>query len=137
MSQNDNEFRVRIRTGTSERAPVYRANDTSIAFPLIFHFSIYNDDMERVLRESMENDGINRNDSIELDIDGTTVLSEYDLEREEYKAECCICQKKYETGDSVSEIQCKHVFHTECIKEWGKYKQECPQCRERINFFIS
>jgi hypothetical protein len=47
-------------------------------------------------------------------------------------SECTICQDNYELEDSVCTLKCKHVFHRLCIKEWGKYKQECPICRSHI-----
>ena len=42
---------------------------------------------------------------------------------------CCICMSPFKINDIVSELQCAHVFHNECIQEWGKHKQVCPLCR--------
>lgn len=46
--------------------------------------------------------------------------------------ECSICVCEYENTDSISITNCNHIFHTDCIKEWGKYKQECPLCKTNL-----
>ena len=34
-------------------------------------------------------------------------------------------------NDNVTELNCKHTFHTKCIKEWLKeYDYKCPVCRK-------
>ena len=43
--------------------------------------------------------------------------------------ECTICTVEYEKDCMVSITKCNHIFHTDCIKEWAKYKQVCPVCR--------
>ena len=50
--------------------------------------------------------------------------------------QCSICMVAYENEEYISITKCNHIFHTECIKEWGKYKQECPICRVKIEDFI-
>lgn len=43
---------------------------------------------------------------------------------------CSICQlNENQVGVQLS---CNHIFHKECIIEWGKYKQCCPECRKKI-----
>ena len=47
---------------------------------------------------------------------------------------CSICMNEYIKEDWVSIlVKCKHIFHTKCIKEWLKYKKNCPICREELN----
>ena len=29
---------------------------------------------------------------------------------------------------------CNHAFHTSCLENWIKIKQECPTCRRNIDF---
>ena len=64
--------------------------------------------------------------NIKLDIKGTTVDSEMKDEI------CTICVSEYEVGDQITKTKCNHVFHTNCISEWVKYKTECPVCRKSI-----
>lgn len=45
---------------------------------------------------------------------------------------CVICQSNYDTDDDISTLKCSHTFHFDCILECGKYKPECPICRETI-----
>lgn len=45
---------------------------------------------------------------------------------------CSICTDMYEPSEDVSVLNCGHVYHPKCIKEWGKYKQACPLCNTEI-----
>ena len=42
---------------------------------------------------------------------------------------CSICVSKFEVEERITELECKHIFHTNCVSEWVKYKSECPVCR--------
>ena len=44
--------------------------------------------------------------------------------------DCSICTENFKNEDQVSNMECKHLFHKDCIIEWGKYKNTCPICRE-------
>lgn len=46
--------------------------------------------------------------------------------------QCTICLMGYKSRDRVCSLDCKHLFHSKCIKEWGKYKSTCPTCRCNI-----
>ena len=36
-------------------------------------------------------------------------------------------------GDTVLDIECKHIFHSECLTEYlEKYNHICPICRKDI-----
>ncbi|CAA3032849.1 E3 ubiquitin- ligase MBR2-like [Olea europaea subsp. europaea] len=42
---------------------------------------------------------------------------------------CCICQEDYIAGDGIGILDCRHEFHTKCIKQWLKLKNLCPICK--------
>ncbi|KAJ1387632.1 Zinc finger, RING-type [Sesbania bispinosa] len=44
---------------------------------------------------------------------------------------CCICQEEYANGVEVGKLDCEHIFHIECIKQWLNQKNECPICRKK------
>lgn len=47
--------------------------------------------------------------------------------------ECNICMDEYTLGNDVIHLDCKHIFHKECIKNWLlKEKVTCPVCRKDI-----
>lgn len=75
--------------------------------------------LERSLNSDHE---VLRNDNIKLDI------QPYVYENES-KIDCSICQEKIHKNEEVAVVSCGHIFHSSCIVEWGKYKQECPLCR--------
>src|ERR1700742_1958893 len=48
------------------------------------------------------------------------------------KAECTICMDEVSEGDVVTELYCKHWFHTQCITVWLNEHDTCPHCRKGI-----
>lgn len=46
---------------------------------------------------------------------------------------CSICFENFTEDSMVCNIACNHVFHQECISEWGKWKQNCPYCKRSIS----
>jgi hypothetical protein len=48
------------------------------------------------------------------------------------KAECTICMAEVTTGEVVTELYCKHWFHTDCIKAWLEQHNTCPHCRKSV-----
>mmetsp|Transcript_57768 Transcript_57768/g.79322 ORF Transcript_57768/g.79322 Transcript_57768/m.79322 type:complete len:91 (+) Transcript_57768:135-407(+) len=49
-----------------------------------------------------------------------------------YDSSCAICLEEYDSNSQVTQLNCNHVFHTECIKEWAKTNNICPYCRTVI-----
>ncbi len=53
------------------------------------------------------------------------------------KDDCAICYDtlKTETEDKLYKTPCGHLFHAECLREWGGKKAECPLCRQALPDF--
>jgi len=49
------------------------------------------------------------------------------------KENCSICNCDIEINDMIANLDCNHIFHTNCISEWVMYKPECPCCRALIS----
>jgi hypothetical protein len=46
---------------------------------------------------------------------------------------CSVCMEDYANKDVVSVLDCGHIYHIECIKEWGdNYNPSCPICKTGI-----
>ena len=46
------------------------------------------------------------------------------------ETECCVCLSKFEAGDTVRALPCKHEFHKDCIDKWLlEVNRICPCCR--------
>ncbi|XLR46866.1 hypothetical protein HN51_030927, partial [Arachis hypogaea] len=44
--------------------------------------------------------------------------------------ECCVCLTGFEANQEVSELPCKHFFHTSCLDKWfDNWHTTCPLCR--------
>ncbi|XP_058776594.1 uncharacterized protein LOC131650911 [Vicia villosa] len=44
---------------------------------------------------------------------------------------CTICQEDYVEGEIIGRLDCRHIYHLECIKQWLLLKNECPICKQR------
>lgn len=58
----------------------------------------------------------------------TMKISERDFE-DEPKKECCICFLDFEVNKEVCRLPCGHIFHTDCVAQWLRKKNTCPECR--------
>lgn len=87
-------------------------------------------DLNDILSRSMEESGITRQN-----ISIVVSSEEYkDVKNQLNNHNCSICLNEYDDEDKVSILICNHVFHTDCIKEWGCHKPECPLCKQPIPY---
>ena len=45
---------------------------------------------------------------------------------------CPICLENYSMDNKVICLPCSHYFHSSCIKNWIRIKNECPYCKNPI-----
>ena len=50
----------------------------------------------------------------------------------EKESSCTVCLEAVKVGSSVYDIDCKHIFHKECLENWRKEKDTCPCCRANL-----
>lgn len=70
---------------------------------------------------------LERNEKVKIDVASVPFS-----ETEKVFTNCSICSDDYKDEDIVSTLNCKHVFHSNCISEWGHYNPVCPVCKTRI-----
>lgn len=51
----------------------------------------------------------------------------YNLEEEN---DCSICLSELKMHEMFIHLQCRHLFHEKCIKDWLKTKNQCPICKK-------
>lgn len=56
----------------------------------------------------------------------STTEKNYDL--------CTICTESFHNDDLVTVLNCAHIFHPNCIIEWGHYNPHCPVCKQEIPY---
>tara|TARA_Y100001973_G_C5003742_1_gene234958 strand:- start:58 stop:444 length:387 start_codon:yes stop_codon:yes gene_type:complete len=44
---------------------------------------------------------------------------------------CSICLEDYQEDDIIFKLNCNHIFHKKCFKQWSNNKEttSCPLCR--------
>lgn len=109
----------------------YRYNQTeSLLRLLAMANSLRNQSFDHVqfaMERSAEEQDLRRNSEIVVDVNSqqfNTTDKKYTL--------CSICTDEYQDNTNVSILDCGHVFHPKCIREWGKYNAVCPLCKEEI-----
>ncbi|KAF9973776.1 hypothetical protein BGZ73_002964 [Actinomortierella ambigua] len=48
------------------------------------------------------------------------------------KLDCSVCKDEFTMDDSLLQLECKHIFHEDCLKPWLKMSGTCPTCRFSI-----
>ena len=55
------------------------------------------------------------------------------LKAEQGGAECRVCLCELEEGEKVRKLQCRHMFHRDCLDKWlQQYWATCPLCRKQV-----
>ncbi|CAK1580818.1 unnamed protein product [Parnassius mnemosyne] len=45
---------------------------------------------------------------------------------------CSVCWDNFLEGESISRLECEHVFHSACIRPWLQLHATCPICRRSL-----
>lgn len=53
--------------------------------------------------------------------------------QEEEENVCSICLDEFCDDDPISETQCGHGYHLQCIMQWAQRSQECPLCFSQLS----
>lgn len=88
------------------------------------------DPLEIAIQNSQNDLCLHRNENITLNL----TCQSYDTTNTEYDS-CSICTDIYDKKEDVTVLNCGHIYHPNCIKEWGKYKPNCPICKTDISFY--
>lgn len=80
-----------------------------------------------LFQEASHEHELERNHNVVIDVDNNRYG-----DTEKTFTNCCICSDDYKEEDIVSNLSCNHVFHKDCILEWGYYNPVCPVCKATI-----
>jgi Ring finger domain len=92
------------------------------------------EEFDRIMSQLMEQSGRNAPGPASADAISTLPKRTVDQNMigDTGKAECTICMDEVAVGDVVTELYCKHWFHTQCITVWLNEHDTCPHCRKGI-----
>jgi len=51
------------------------------------------------------------------------------IDTKDIEGECCICFSEYSNEKTIGKLNCEHMFHNNCIKNWFSNTGTCPMCR--------
>ena len=72
-----------------------------------------------------------KNTVIKEELDKLQIVYFSELKTDE--KECSICLDTFEPDSKIRLIDCKHVFHSDCLDIWLlQHDYKCPHCREKI-----
>lgn len=86
-------------------------------------------ELRLAIEESERDLELKKNESIVLEYDWI----EYNKDCK--YSSCTICIEDFKEEYYIVKLECGHLFHEECISEWGLYKQECPVCKKEISHY--
>lgn len=81
--------------------------------------------------ENMENLENVKNIVIQEELDKIQISEFSDIKTDE--KQCSICLDDFEPSSKIRLINCKHLFHSECLDTWLlQHDYKCPHCREKV-----
>ena len=84
------------------------------------------------LSDSLQNINNNHDENRILNNLEEVEFNEQFKNKEEIK--CTICLENISIGDKIIYLPCVHLFHSSCIKNWIRIKNQCPICNNIIKF---
>jgi len=49
---------------------------------------------------------------------------------------CVICQDEFQVNDLAKRLNCRHVFHAQCIDAWLERSSSCPICNGEVRSIV-
>jgi E3 ubiquitin-protein ligase BIG BROTHER-like protein len=50
----------------------------------------------------------------------------FDVNKHKNQNSCVICMEDFNKNDEIRELDCKHIFHKNCIDKWFTEHKKCP-----------
>ncbi|KAG8055927.1 hypothetical protein GUJ93_ZPchr0001g30682 [Zizania palustris] len=70
-----------------------------------------------------------------LYVPGSSCVSNKSSESSLENDACIICQEEYRVKECIGTLDCGHMYHEDCIKQWLMVKNLCPICKTTA-FFV-
>ena len=78
-----------------------------------------------------------------LSSDEISAISSFKIQAEDISSEnanekdvCVICQDDFQTGELAKRLNCRHMFHAQCIDAWLERSSSCPICNGDVRSIV-
>jgi hypothetical protein len=89
--------------------------------------------VDRLYRESTANPATKPASAAAIEaLERVTLTAADVVEANGDKVTCAVCKDELEGGDTAVRLQCKHLYHPDCIVQWLKTSGTCPVCRAEL-----
>ena len=95
--------------------------------------NVFNDNVfiDIIIIQNHENLENVKNIVIQEELDKIQISEFSDIKTDE--KQCSICLDDFEPSSKIRLINCKHLFHSECLDTWLlQHDYKCPHCREKV-----
>jgi hypothetical protein len=66
----------------------------------------------------------------------TKTFKDIETEIKDKNNKCTICQDEFRDNDTVRNLACEHIFHTDCVDNWlTQHSHKCPCCRKEAKTY--
>lgn len=67
-----------------------------------------------------------------IDKNGLSHIIVYDNSMKSIETKCSICLSDFNLKDKIISLECKHIFHVKCIRQWFSNGKKCPNCNNTV-----
>ena len=77
----------------------------------------------------------NNGDELSISINNSSTINKIKKNTLDYNllkkdSDCSICLEPFSKDKEIIILECKHIYHTDCIVQWLNKDISCPLCRE-------
>ena len=124
-----------INTYLNDIQTIVNSNDINTELMNEINSLLSNNLYNTASQDTLINNNItNRNEELDYHIINKNKNKTYNLKKvfilNKNKKECNICLDYI--NDNACKLNCKHLFHINCIKKWININASCPICRKKI-----
>ncbi|KAL4503350.1 hypothetical protein ABPG72_000956 [Tetrahymena utriculariae] len=85
-------------------------------------------DEEEIQCENQEDGGLSKEIECQQNLENQIQQKQNPIQEEQ----CSVCLIEFQEDDIIRITICDHIFHSECLLQWLKSQENCPNCRKDL-----